>query len=171
MRLSPDKDEAERIRAACMKRARPRHVGVLVACLLLQAQAPSTDEIIVMTSGTFTAAHLELAPDFERSTKMKVTTAATTMGVGAASIPSRLQRGEPVDVLLQKSIENYVGFLDRLRSRGFEQLFVLSAPATGLTAGLSDSIFPRRQDPVPASGRSLRVPESRLRQKSDGSVL
>ena len=45
-----------------MKRARPRHVGVLVACLLLQAQAPSTDQIIVMTSGTFTAAHLELAP-------------------------------------------------------------------------------------------------------------
>jgi molybdate transport system substrate-binding protein len=83
-----------------MKRARPRHVGVLVACLLLQAQAPSTDQIIVMTSGTFTAAHLELAPDFERSTRMKVTTAATTLGVGAASIPSRLQRGEPVDVVI-----------------------------------------------------------------------
>ena len=53
-----------------------------------------------MTSGTFTAAHLELAPDFERSTKITVATAATSLGVGADSIPSRLQRGEPVDVVI-----------------------------------------------------------------------
>ena len=53
-----------------------------------------------MTSGTFTAAHLELAADFERSTTIKVTTTATSMGVGAESIPSRVQRGEPVDVVI-----------------------------------------------------------------------
>jgi molybdate transport system substrate-binding protein len=72
----------------------------LFACLLLQAQARSTGEIVVMTSGTFTAAHLELAGDFERSAKVKVTTATTSMGVGADSIPSRLQRGDPADVVI-----------------------------------------------------------------------
>jgi molybdate transport system substrate-binding protein len=71
---------------------------LLVLCLLLQAQARPT-EIIVMTSGTFTAAHLELAPEFERASHVTLTTAATTMGVGADSIPSRMQR-EPVDVVI-----------------------------------------------------------------------
>jgi molybdate transport system substrate-binding protein len=56
-----------------------------------------------MTSGTFTAAHLELARDFERSTKTKVTTATTSMGVGAESIPNRLQRGETADVVIVAS--------------------------------------------------------------------
>ena len=71
---------------------------LLLLCLLLQAQARPT-EIIVMTSGTFTAAHLELAPEYERSSHVKLTTAATTMGVGAESIPSRMQR-EAVDVVI-----------------------------------------------------------------------
>lgn len=71
---------------------------LLLLCLLLQAQARPT-EIIVMTSGTFTAAHLELAPEYERSSPVKLTTAATTMGVGAESIPSRMQR-EAVDVVI-----------------------------------------------------------------------
>jgi molybdate transport system substrate-binding protein len=70
-----------------------------VACLLLQAQT-RVAEIVVMTSGTFTAAHLELADDFERSTKMKVTTATMSMGVGEESIPNRLQRGDPADVVI-----------------------------------------------------------------------
>jgi molybdate transport system substrate-binding protein len=76
-----------------MRRALP-----LLVCLLLQAQA-SVPEIIVMTSGTFTAAHLELAPEFERASHVTLRTAATTMGVGADSIPSRMQR-EPVDVVI-----------------------------------------------------------------------
>jgi molybdate transport system substrate-binding protein len=88
----------------------PRTIALFIACLLLQAQTrpvppkPSSEggvaEIVVMTSGTFTAAHLELAGDFERSTKTKVTTATTSMGVGAESIPNRLQRGEPADVVI-----------------------------------------------------------------------
>ena len=53
-----------------------------------------------MTSGTFTAAHLELAPQFERSAMAKVTTATTSMGVGADSIPSRLKRGDAADVVI-----------------------------------------------------------------------
>ena len=53
-----------------------------------------------MTSGTFTAAFLELAPRFERATGHRAVAATTTMGVGADSIPSRLQRREPADVVI-----------------------------------------------------------------------
>ena len=53
-----------------------------------------------MTSGTFTAALLELAPGFERATGHRVVAATTTMGVGTQSIPSRLQRREPADVVI-----------------------------------------------------------------------
>src|ERR1019366_9172893 len=37
---------------------------------------------------------------FERATTDKVVTLATTMGTGQDSIPSRLQRSEPVDVVI-----------------------------------------------------------------------
>ncbi len=53
-----------------------------------------------MTSGAFTAAYLDLIPELERVTKKKIVTAATSMGTGPDSIPSRLQRGEPVDVVI-----------------------------------------------------------------------
>jgi molybdate transport system substrate-binding protein len=86
-----------------------RSFALFLACVLLQGQArpvspkPAGDagsaELIVMTSGTFTAAHLELAPAFERSAHVTITTAATTLGVGADSIPSRMQR-EAVDIVI-----------------------------------------------------------------------
>ena len=57
-------------------------------------------EIRIMTSGAFTAAYLELIPQLELVTKRKIVTAATSMGTGPDSIPSRLQRGEPVDVVI-----------------------------------------------------------------------
>jgi len=57
-------------------------------------------EIRVMTSGAFTAAYLELIPQLELVTERKIVTAATSMGTGPDSIPSRLQRGEPVDVVI-----------------------------------------------------------------------
>ncbi|HXV83625.1 MAG TPA: substrate-binding domain-containing protein [Candidatus Binatia bacterium] len=60
----------------------------------------STCDITVMTSGAFTAALLDLIPSFERATQNKIVVATTTMGTGANSIPSRLQRGEPVDVVI-----------------------------------------------------------------------
>ena len=53
-----------------------------------------------MTSGTFTAAYLELRPQLERSLKGKIVTITTSMGVGSDSIPSRLERGEAVDVVI-----------------------------------------------------------------------
>ena len=57
-------------------------------------------DIIVMTSGAFTAAYLELIPQLELVAKCKIVTAATSMGTGANSIPNRLQRGEPADVVI-----------------------------------------------------------------------
>ena len=76
-----------------------RSIVLIVVCLLVQAQT-RVQELVVMTSGTFTAAHLELAPEFARSTMTKVTTATTSMGVGGDSIPSRLKRSEAADVII-----------------------------------------------------------------------
>ncbi len=59
-----------------------------------------TDEIRVMTSGAFTAAYLELAPQLEVLTKKKLVVAATSIGTGKASIPNRLRMGELVDVVI-----------------------------------------------------------------------
>jgi molybdate transport system substrate-binding protein len=59
-----------------------------------------TAELRVMTSGAFTAAYLELIPQLELLTKKKLVTAATSIGTGENSIPNRLRRGEPVDVVI-----------------------------------------------------------------------
>ncbi len=72
----------------------------LAILAVLNANTAYSAEIKVMTSGAFTAAYLQLAPEFERATRDKVVTAATTMGTGQDSIPSRLQRQEPVDVVI-----------------------------------------------------------------------
>ena len=78
----------------------PRTATLLIAGLLLLVRAASADDIRVMTSGTFTAAYLELRPQLERSLKVKIVTTATSMGLGADSIPSRVERGEAVDVVI-----------------------------------------------------------------------
>jgi molybdate transport system substrate-binding protein len=57
-------------------------------------------DIIVMTSGAFTAPYLALIPQLELAAKKKIVTAATSIGTGANSIPSRLRRGDPVDVVI-----------------------------------------------------------------------
>ena len=77
-----------------------RRAALLVACLLIFARSAAADDISVMTSGAFTAAYLELRPQLERSLKVKIVTTATSMGVGSDSIPSRLERGEAVDVVI-----------------------------------------------------------------------
>jgi molybdate transport system substrate-binding protein len=78
-------------------------VVLLAALLLLQVRAIAADDVIVMTSGTFTAACLELGPAFERATTHKVIVATTTIGVGADSIPNRLLRKEPADVVIMSA--------------------------------------------------------------------
>lgn len=73
---------------------------LLIVFLVLRAGVVSADDVVVMTSGAFTAAYLELARSFESATKHKLTTAATSMGTGSDSIPNRLARGEAVDVVI-----------------------------------------------------------------------
>lgn len=58
------------------------------------------NEIRVMTSGAFTAAHLALIPQLEQLTKKKIVTASTSIGTGDNSIPNRLKRGEVVDIVI-----------------------------------------------------------------------
>lgn len=74
--------------------------AVVVAVVVLHAAVAAADEIRVMTSGAFTAAYLELAAGFERRTGHTVITEATSMGVSDTSIPSRLARGEAIDVVI-----------------------------------------------------------------------
>jgi len=59
-----------------------------------------TTELRIMTSGAFTAAHLELIPAVEKLTGKKVVTVTTSVGTGETSIASRLQRGEVADVVI-----------------------------------------------------------------------
>jgi molybdate transport system substrate-binding protein len=78
-----------------------RRLGPAAASILVFAVAAFSQEINVMTSGAFTAAYQELIPGFERSTGMKVVTGyGASLGNAPDSIPSRLARGEPADVLI-----------------------------------------------------------------------
>lgn len=75
-----------------------------VACLLAAAPAAApaaAAELTVISSGGFTPAYRELAPEFERRTGDTLTLQlGASMGTTPTSIPSRLQRGERADVLL-----------------------------------------------------------------------
>jgi molybdate transport system substrate-binding protein len=77
-------------RAACL----------IVSLLFFCAQAGAA-EVKVMISGGFSAAYNQLVPEFERVTGNKVTTAyGPSMGATPEAIPNRIQRGEPVDVVI-----------------------------------------------------------------------
>jgi molybdate transport system substrate-binding protein len=76
------------------------HLLLAVVFLLVGVRADA-QQVHVMTSGAFTAAFQEVAPEFERTSKMAVTTAfGASMGGAPDSIPSRLTRGEPADVVI-----------------------------------------------------------------------
>jgi ABC-type molybdate transport system substrate-binding protein/sugar lactone lactonase YvrE len=77
-----------------------RLVALTVALALVGAGAARADEVRVMTSGAFTAALLDVAAVFERTTHHNIVVVTTTMGTGSTSIASRLQRGEPADVVI-----------------------------------------------------------------------
>jgi molybdate transport system substrate-binding protein len=80
---------------------RRRVVAFAVAAALGLSTAAAADEIKVMTSGAFTAAFRDLAPAFERATTHTiVTTYGGSLGNAPDSIPSRLGRGEAVDLLI-----------------------------------------------------------------------
>jgi molybdate transport system substrate-binding protein len=77
---------------------------VLAAALLAFAATGFGAEIRVMTSGGFTAAYNDLVPEFERATGHKVITSyGASTGGAPDSIPSRLSRGEPVDIVILAS--------------------------------------------------------------------
>ena len=63
--------------------------------------AGRADEIKVVTSGGFTAAYLELVPQYEAATHNKlVTEFGPSMGTTHNAIPIRLERGEAIDVVI-----------------------------------------------------------------------
>ena len=58
-------------------------------------------EVKVVTSGAFTAAYLELVPEYESSSHNKlVTEFGPSMGTTHNAIPMRLARGEAIDVVI-----------------------------------------------------------------------
>jgi molybdate transport system substrate-binding protein len=70
-------------------------------CALLNIGAARADEIKVVTSGGFTAAYLELVPEYEGATHNKlVTEFGPSMGTTHNAIPIRLERGESIDVVI-----------------------------------------------------------------------
>ena len=74
-------------------------LGLASAALL--AGSAGAAEVRVMISGGLTAAYQALVPEFERQTGNKVLTAfGPSMGTTFNAIPVRLERGEPVDVLI-----------------------------------------------------------------------
>src|SRR5687768_5679989 len=71
-----------------------------VAALLVSVAAARAQEVRVMTSGGVAAPYVELVPAIEKTTSQKVVTLATSTGIREESIPNRLRRGEPVDVIM-----------------------------------------------------------------------
>jgi molybdate transport system substrate-binding protein len=70
-------------------------------CALLIAATLRADEIKVVTSGGFTAAYLELVPQYEAATHNKLATEfGPSMGTTHNAIPIRLERGEVIDVVI-----------------------------------------------------------------------
>jgi molybdate transport system substrate-binding protein len=81
--------------------AKFRALALGFAAALSLAGAANAAEVRVMISGGLTAAYKELVPEFERATGNKVLTAyGPSMGTTINAIPIRLERGEPVDVLI-----------------------------------------------------------------------
>jgi molybdate transport system substrate-binding protein len=79
-------------------------IVVVVASTMLFSGSAGAAEIRVMLSGGFAASYLELVPEFERATGHTVSTVrGGSTGTTPNSIPSRLQRGEPVDVVVMNA--------------------------------------------------------------------
>ena len=76
-------------------------LALALACALFLAASARADEIKVATSGGFTAAYQQLAPQYESSTHNKlVTMFGPSMGTTHDAIPNRLERGEDIDVVI-----------------------------------------------------------------------
>src|SRR6201996_5238868 len=81
--------------------ARFRKLFAGVAALLLVSGAADAAEVHVMISGGLAPAYNALVPEFEKATGNKVVTASgPSRGTTVNAIPTRLDRGEPADVLI-----------------------------------------------------------------------
>jgi molybdate transport system substrate-binding protein len=76
-------------------------LAMILACAIFVATAAAADELKVATSGGFTAAFQELAPQYESATHSKIVTVfGPSMGATHDAIPNRLDRGEEIDVVI-----------------------------------------------------------------------
>jgi len=105
-----------RTAASLRRRVLASLAGLLVACATSHAVAevPTDQPVLhVLTSGGFAAALKQLAPAFEKTAHVRLEISyGASMGSTIDAIPSRLDRGEPADVVilareaLDKLIEN-----------------------------------------------------------------
>ncbi|HEX5110177.1 MAG TPA: tripartite tricarboxylate transporter substrate-binding protein [Vicinamibacterales bacterium] len=80
---------------------RRRILGFWLAGLLLLGADVRAADVVVMTSGGFTAPLLEVIPEFERASGHKVITVfGASTGGAPDSIPVRLARGEAADLVI-----------------------------------------------------------------------
>lgn len=78
-----------------------RTAAAALTCALAIGATLRATEIKVVTSGTFRAAYLELVPEYEHATNHKlVTEFGASMGTTYNAIPTRLDRGEAIDVVI-----------------------------------------------------------------------
>jgi molybdate transport system substrate-binding protein len=78
-----------------------RNLALGAAAALWLAGTAQASEVHVMISGGLSAAYNTLVPEFEKATGNKVVTAyGPSMGTTVNAIPTRLDRGEPADVLI-----------------------------------------------------------------------
>jgi molybdate transport system substrate-binding protein len=115
-------------------------------------------EFRVMTSGAFTAAHLALMPDLARVVGTRVVTASTSIGTGENSIPSRLKRGEVVDIVIVS---------DTVLKRFVEDGFVLAEGVTILARSII-AMAVRAGAAKPDIGSADALKSTMLRAKSIG---
>lgn len=80
---------------------RARAAILVLIAAVVGAGAAAAAEIKVVTSGAFTAAYLQIAPEYERTTHNKLDTGfGPSMGTTHNAIPVRLARGEVIDVVI-----------------------------------------------------------------------
>ena len=115
-------------------------------------------EFRVMTSGAFTAAHLALMPELARVIGTRVVTASTSIGTGESSIPSRLKRGEVVDIVIVS---------DTVLRKFVEDGFVLAEGVTILARSII-AMAVRAGAAKPDIGSAEALKNTMLRAKSIG---
>jgi molybdate transport system substrate-binding protein len=88
------------MKTICLRNFNGAAALALTSALLTVATVRGA-EIKVVTSGAFTAAYLEVVPEYERTTHNKlVTEFGPSMGTTHNAIPIRLERGETIDVVI-----------------------------------------------------------------------